>query len=312
MVNLFPKIYKKLVINKYLDRDCPVTEIAKRYNVSKGSIYNWKRKNDKGLNLNKEKYTKKSKYTSEIKCFIRAYVLKYKLFKYLNLISLIKRHYNVSASKTCIYEILSKMNITYKKVRRRLIYNKKLIMQKRKEFIKKVSKLQLDDIISIDETSIDNQLYPLYSWGLKGKRIEVSRNAVKTRYTVITAISKDKIIHYEIIKKSASALHFKKFIEDLIISGVSNKILLMDNARIHHAKIVKDYINTTNNKILFNVPYTPEYNPIEYVFSKIKRILRMRINNNYKRITQNVKSAFSQVTKHELNEYYKKSLRMKN
>lgn len=40
------------------------------------------------------------------------------------------------------------------------------------------------------------------------------------------------------------------------------KYLLMDNARIHHSKIVKTYLETTNLKTIYNVAYCPEYNPI--------------------------------------------------
>ncbi len=115
MTNSYPVIYKRLVINKYLTRDYSINELSIRYNISKGSLYNWKHKNDNGITLDKKSYTKKSKYTAEIKCFIRAYVLKYKSFKCINLISLIKRHYNIDTSKSSIYRILEKMNITYKK-----------------------------------------------------------------------------------------------------------------------------------------------------------------------------------------------------
>ncbi len=184
-------------------------------------------------------------------------------------------------------------------------------MNKRKEFIKKVSKINLDDIISIDETSIDNQLYPLYGWGTKGIHVETIRNAVRSRYSVITAISKNKVIHYEIIKNSTNALHFKSFIETLVKKGITNTYLLMDNARIHHAKIVKDYVRTTSNILLYNAPYTPEYNPIERVFSKLKSILRTKTNNSNKQIIQNIKVAFNKITKTELKNYYDKSLNIK-
>ena len=311
MTNSYPKIYKRLVLNKYLNRDCSINELVTRYNISKGSLYNWKHNNDNGKSLDKKSYMKKSKYTAEIKCFIRAYVLKYKSFKCINLISLIKRRYTVKTSKSSIYRILDKMKLTYKKTRRKLIYKKSLIKKKRKEFIKKISKLNLDDIISIDETSIDNQLYPLYAWGPKGTRIETVRNAVRLRYTIITAISKNKIIHYEIIKNSTNSVHFKNFIETLVKKGICKKYLLMDNARIHHAKIVKDYVSTTSNILLYNAPYTPEYNPIEMVFSKLKSILRSKINNNYKQIIQNIKVSFNKITKTELNNYYNKSLNIK-
>ncbi|ARF09739.1 hypothetical protein Indivirus_2_118 [Indivirus ILV1] len=47
------------------------------------------------------------------------------------------------------------------------------------------------------------------------------------------------------------------------------------------------------------------------VFSKLKNILRSKINNNYKQIIQNIKVSFNKITKTELNNYYNKSLNIK-
>ena len=50
--------------------------------------------------------------------------------------------------------------------------------------------------------------------------------------------------------------------------------LLVDNACIHHSRIVKDYMEQTENKLLFFVPYSPDYNPIENIFLIIKNEIR--------------------------------------
>ena len=72
----------------------------------------------------------------------------------------------------------------------------------------------------------------------------------------------------------------------------------MDNARIHHSKIVKKYIGTTKHKILFNVPYMPEYNPIEKFFSEIKFYIRSKKNNHKKTcLINNINKFFNYVNK---------------
>ena len=79
----------------------------------------------------------------------------------------------------------------------------------------------------------------------------------------------------------------------------------MDNARIHHYKKLKEYIATTSNKLLYNVPYSPEYNPIEMVFSKSKYIVR----NNWKRnILDNIYESIKNITPTDWKSFYKKSL----
>ena len=56
--------------------------------------------------------------------------------------------------------------------------------------------------------------------------------------------------------------------------------LFMDNASIHKSKDVKPLYEDLNIKTVFNVPYSPDFNPIEAVFSKVKRVFNdSRLNN---------------------------------
>ena len=64
------------------------------------------------------------------------------------------------------------------------------------------------------------------------------------------------------------------------INITTNKYLFLDNARIHHACVVKEYIANTTNQLLFNAPYSPEFNPIELVFSKVKNLVKTKKNNH--------------------------------
>ena len=157
----------------------------------------------------------------------------------------------------------------------------------------------------------DTTIYSIYGWNKIGKRL-IKNNYIlpRTKYTVISAISNKKIIHNKIIKGSANAIVFLKFIKN-IINGTKEKelYLLMDNTRIHHAKIVKEYIKTTKHKILFNVPYMPEYNPIEKFFSEIKFYIRSKKNNHKKTcLINNINKSFNYVNKKNLKKYFQMSL----
>ena len=84
----------------------------------------------------------------------------------------------------------------------------------------------------------------------------------------------------------------------------------MDNVRIHHSIIIfKKFIKDNNINVIYNVPYHPEYNPIEKVFFKIKFLIRSKNNNtNEKCLMKNIKWAFKKITKEDLNNFYVKSL----
>jgi transposase len=71
---------------------------------------------------------------------------------------------------------------------------------------------------------------------------------------------------YKIVEGSVNGQIFLDFIKNNR-EELYNKTLLLDNARIHHNKDLKNYCIENNITLWYNAPYTPESNPIEYVFS---------------------------------------------
>lgn len=114
-------------------------------------------------------------------------------------------------------------------------------------------------------------------------------------------------MYNKIIKGSSNGNQFKDFLINVIDECSSSKYLLMDNARIHHSKIVLDYVNTTNCSIIYNVPYCPEYNPIGSVFSKFKSIIRKKDNSLSSKLIKNINNAFKKISKNDLLNFYKNS-----
>lgn len=308
--NCYPLIYKKKVVSNYENReDTKIIKFIKQFGISNGSLYNWINKNKDNCLIEKQKYNKPSKYTPVIRCYIRTYVLRNKIFDYKKLIKLILKKFNIQSSKTSIYDIIKSLNLTRKRIKKRLFNgNQKKHKDNINNFKKTIKTIKLSDIISIDETSVDTRIIPVYGWSVKGKKLEMKIKAVKKRYTVICAINNTHVIHYEIILGSANAETFKHFLVELD-KKVTNKYLLLDNARIHHSKIVKEYITQSTNKLLFNVPYTPEFNPIEHVFSIIKNTIKKAKNNgNANNLKLNIYRSLNKISEKCINNCYNKSL----
>jgi putative transposase len=62
-------------------------------------------------------------------------------------------------------------------------------------------------------------------------------------------------------------------------------VLVLDNARIHHAKIIKKYCEEHNIKLVYLPPYSPELNPIEFLWKRIKRMYQ-KIQRKYDQIVR--------------------------
>jgi transposase len=311
MPNSYPLVYKEYACNYYFRfrKHQSIKEIVNILNISNGTLYNWiNAKNNNNLK-NKIKYKKRSKYTSVIKCYIRSYVISRVNFDYKRLMTQIKKKYKITISKSAIYDILSKMNVTRKKFKERIIPNKSRLKKQIRQFKKTIKGISLDKIVSIDETSINTNSHPLYGWSMKGKKIIKIHKKSRVTYTIISAISSKKIIYNEIIKGSSNSAQFKEFLIKVISKLKEPMYLLMDNARIHHSKLVKEYINDkTNHKIIYNVPYCPEYNPIEIVFSKFKSIILKKDNSSHKKMLHNIHQSFKKITTSDLINFYNHSL----
>jgi transposase len=309
MPNSYPILFKRCVCEYYIKYKglYSINNIIKTFNISNGILYNWIKLYNTNKLVEKVKYNKISKYTGEIKCYIRNYVIKHHNFDYKKLITLIKKRYIVIISKSSIYNILNKMTITRKKFKKRIIPDKKKLKNLIVKFKKEINGISKDDIISIDETSVDTHISPNYGWSLKGTKITQTHKRSRLKYTITSAISNKKVIYNKIIKGSSDGIQFKDFLIQVVSNFTKPMYLLMDNCRIHHSKVVLDYIKETEHKIIYNVPYCPEFNPIEMVFSKFKSIMIKKNNNTSVKLLKNISESFKKISENDLINFYKHS-----
>jgi transposase len=309
-INNYPIFFKLRVLEYYYTKKPKINELLMMFNISNGSFYNWKNSHDKNTLKEKTKYThKNNKITPNIKCFIRSLVIKENTVDRNKIINKVKRKFNKKISVPSVYKILAKMNITRKKVRKKIII--KDINRHKNDIItfkQNIRNKSRKKIISIDEVSIDTNIIQNYQWSKKGKRIEKIIKTSKKRYTMTCAISNKKIIYTTFIRDSSNALEYEKFLKNLITIIGNKYYLLMDNARIHHAKIIQEFVKQKKLKIIYNAPYSPEFNPIEKVFSKMKSIIQKYDNSNCTNLVNNVINSLNQITSNNLNNFFKKSL----
>ena len=258
------KILKIVKLKKFTD-----TEIINMFRISRDTFYKIK-KNPKikshSKYSNPKTHNRKTKITIYIKNFIVKYVTAKVNFDYRKLITIINNKYGVSIGKASIFKILKDKGITKKKIlNKQILTNTDTRFEQIKTFKKKIKnaikKSSIENIISIDETSIDSHICNTYGWSKRGTRIKNIISHKKIRYSLILAINCNKIIHKEIIKGSVNGEIFLKFIKDLVkkLQIKNTNYVLLDNARIHRYGKVTDFINGMPKiKLIYNIPYTPE------------------------------------------------------
>ncbi len=272
-----PKIYshelKKSVVNFYKSNIWSIDNALQIFNVSKSSIYSWIKMDKENL-LFKDSNVRcdyEKKINNEIEKYIVSHVTKKVNFNKKNIKRYTKRKFNISISKSSIYRVLKKNNITNKKIYKKIIPTNKNIKKEVTDLIIKVKEIGFDNIVSIDESSFDTHIRSTYGWSLKGLPInKILNTSVRNRQTLTLAIKNNKVLAYNLIQNSSNALNFEKFLKEDVLPKINNETILMDNVRFHHSKIVKDCITNSGNEILYNISYHPDTNPVENCFFVMK------------------------------------------
>ncbi|MCI7812366.1 MAG: transposase [Lachnospiraceae bacterium] len=85
--------------------------------------------------------------------------------------------------------------------------------------------------------------------------------------------------------------------ENILLPALSrNDIIVMDNMRSHHVKTVKEILDASGIKYFYLPPYSPDLNPIEKMWSKIKAYLSKIKVRTTSELPNTIEKAFSTVS----------------
>ena len=143
------------------------------------------------------------------------------------------------------------------------------------------------ELISIDEMSIITNRIPTKGWALKNEEciVTIQHPKPNVRYSLLMATSKKKIIKYILVKGSIKTDDYISFMKELNEDNI-NYSYLIDNAAIHKNKKTFEIYKQEKMNIIYNAPYQSEFNPIEMVFSLLRKKLNKKIVKNDKEINE--------------------------
>ena len=129
-------------------------------------------------------------------------------------------------------------------------------------------------IIFIDETHFTRNTLPEAEWTLPKQNVTL--DLVKRKeptLSLLHGVSKEKGNElFHIYKDSINTKKFKKYLQELTDTNPGEKLcLFMDNLSVHSSEKSKKFMRELGIRYIFNLTYAPDYNPIEFVFSKIKQ-----------------------------------------
>jgi putative transposase len=133
-------------------------------------------------------------------------------------------------------------------------------------------------LVFIDETWTKTNMAALRGWAPRGQRLKakVPQGRWKTM-TFLAALRHDRIDAPWLFDGPINGATFRLYVERMLAPVLKpGDIVVMDNLGSHRGKAVRQAIRAARAKLFFLPKYSPDLNPIEQVFAKLKHLLRKK------------------------------------
>ena len=138
--------------------------------------------------------------------------------------------------------------------------------------IKKQAKEENAEIHWGDETGVRNNSQHGRSYAPKGKTPVKESMAKRFSVNMISTVTNQGKVEFMIYSGTMNSERLIEFMQQLVKGKTKKTFLILDNLRVHHSKLVKEWVEKNKNKIeIFYLPsYPPEKNPDEYLNCDLK------------------------------------------
>jgi transposase len=137
-------------------------------------------------------------------------------------------------------------------------------------------RIDVSGFICVDETWTKTNMAPLYGWSPVGERcISCVPHGHWLTQTFIAGLTPLGLIAPYVFDGPINGESFLAYVEQMLVPELSTRnTVILDNLGSHKGEAVRKAIRATGARLFFLPPYSPDLNPIEQVFAKIKHLLR--------------------------------------
>ncbi len=161
----------------------------------------------------------------------------------------------------------------------------------------------------LDETWTKTNMAPLRGWAPLGARLraKVPQGRWKTM-TFLAALRHDRIDAPWLIDGPINGERFRLYVEKVLVPSLRpGDIVVMDNLGSHKGAAVRRAIRATGARLLLLPKYSPDLNPIEQVFAKLKHLLRNAQARSFDAVTSAIGELLDSFTPQECANYFENS-----
>jgi transposase len=168
-------------------------------------------------------------------------------------------------------------------------------------------RLDPERLVFIDETWAKTNMTPLRGWAPRGRKLlaKVPHGRWRT-LTFLAALRCDRIDAPCVIDGPIDGESFRAYVEQVLVPTLRpGDIVVFDNLGSHKGKAVRRAIRAAGAKLFLLPKYSPDLNPIEQVFAKLKALLRKAARRTTEAIWRQIGTLLSTFSPQECANYFR-------
>lgn len=148
--------------------------------------------------------------------------------------------------------------------------------QARAEWAAAAPALRPEDLVFLDESGVATNMARLYGRAPRGER---ARGAVPhgrwERLTILGGLTLGGLTACLAVEGAADTAVMLAFVRHVLVPTLRpGQVVVLDNLSVHRAAAVRRLVEAAGCRLLFLPPYSPDLNPIEQAWSKLKALMR--------------------------------------
>jgi transposase len=136
--------------------------------------------------------------------------------------------------------------------------------------------LDPDCLVLLDESGVTTEMTRRYGWAPRPDRVSEAVPAGHWRtLTVLAALTTTGVLASMTIESPTDGDVFLALVEQVLAPKLQpGHVVILDNLAAHKIPGVRQRIEDCSAQLLYLPPYSPDFNPIEQAWSKLKQLLR--------------------------------------
>lgn len=175
-------------------------------------------------------------------------------------------------------------------------------MVKREAWQETQAQLGISQLVFLDESGVNTNMSRRYARSHKGSRAHDAiplNKPVST--TMLSSIRADGSTVPMVFSGALNRERFKKYLRDYLIPTLKpGDIVIADNLRCHKGDGIAELVASAGAVMVYLPPYSPDFNPIEQMWSKIKAFLRAVKARTVDALLDAIPKAFETISPHDV------------